>query len=135
MMKVEFWDLKISQYVKEKVTEDMFWHALNEMAQRFKFAKGGEDALHQYVNDNPAVIHCDRCDTPKENVAYKSYLVPKMLNMSILDQWHRKSFTKTEMCLWWVLWKNTKDIEINGVPVDKFLNNPIISKEFYGSKV
>ena len=86
------------------------------MPQRFKFVKGGEDALHQYVNDNPAVIHCDRCDTPKETVAYKSYLVSKMLNMSILDEWYRKSFTKTEMCLWWVLWKNTKDIEINGIP-------------------
>ncbi len=115
-MGIEFWDLKINQYVEIEVTGEMFEHAYEEMTQRFRFIKGGEDALHKYVFENTNAIKCDHTGTPKEWNAYAPYLVLKMLNMHELDTY---DFTETEMDLWWLLWKNTKDIEINGVPTLK----------------
>ena len=115
-MEIELFDEILNEYTDIKITKPMFEHAFEEMSQRFGFIEGGIDALHNYVNDHPTVIHCDHCDSPKESVVYTSYLVPKMISMSIIDS---DDFTETEMCLWWLLWKNTKDIEIREIPTLK----------------
>ena len=112
-MEIEFWDLKINQYVEMKITHEMWEHAYEEMAQRFRSAKDGMDALQKYVDMDHTSIQCDHCDSPKDYIVYSSYLVTKMLNMYIIDS---HDYTNTEMCLWWLLWYRTKDTEINGVP-------------------
>jgi len=111
-MEFEYWDYEVKDYVDIEVTGEMFEHAYEEMIQRFRFKEGGEEALQQYVFVNYDAIKCDHTGTPKEMNAYVPYLVSKMLSMYELDT---LDFTQTEMDLWWVLWKNTKDIEINGV--------------------
>lgn len=102
-----------------QITTEMVGIAFEEMVQRFYHPFDRQYALQKWVEDNnPFIDHYVAGCAPIMNEAYKTYLVSKCLNLYRASDYSLDDYTEDEQGMWYLVWKATKDIEIEDVPVE-----------------